>query len=86
LNNNVTTLTIRIKLDQFYFDPDLKIRHTLVDTIEERGIGDVWDECMGEDFMEIKLDLIKTPKAEHEIKSILKSLGILELSKLVYED
>jgi hypothetical protein len=77
-------LTIRIKLDERFSDTNLQLRYTLVDTLEERGIGEVYDEGMGEDFMEVSLDVVKSEQTEAEIKSILQSLGLLTNSELVY--
>jgi hypothetical protein len=80
------TLTIRVKLDEQFSDTNLQIRYTLVDTLEERGIGEVYDEGMGEDFMEVSLDVVRSEKKEAEIKSILQSLGLLEGSELMYSE
>lgn len=79
-------LTIHIKLDERFSDTNLQIRYTLVDTLEARGIGEVYDEGMGEDFMEVTLDVVRSEKIEAEIKSILQSLGLLEISELIYRD
>ena len=79
-------LTIRVKLDERFSDTNLQIRHTLVDTLEERGIGEVYDEGMGEDFMEVSLDVVRSEKTEAEIRSILQSLGLLANSKLIYSE
>ena len=77
-------LTIRVKLDERFSDTNLQLRYTLVDTLEERRIGEVYDEGMGEDFMEVSLDVLRSEKTEEEIKSILLSLGLLENSELIY--
>jgi hypothetical protein len=79
-------LTIRIKLDERFSDTNLQIRYSLADTLEERGIGEVYDEGMGEDFMEVSLDVVKSEKEEREIKSILQSLGLLAGSELIYNE
>lgn len=79
-------LTIRVKLDERFSDTNLQIRYTLVDTLEERGIGEVYDEGMGEDFMEVSLDVVRSEKTEAEIKSILQSLGLLANSELIYNE
>jgi len=44
----------------------------------------VYDEGMGEDFMEVSLDVVRSEKMESEIKSILQSLGLLVGSELKY--
>ena len=80
------TLTIRVKLDEHFSNTNLQIRYTLVDTLEERGIGEVYDEGMGEDFMEVSLDVVRSERTEREIKSILQSLGLLANSELVYNE
>ena len=80
------SLTIRVKLDERFLDTNLQIRYTLVDTLEERGIGEVYDEGMGEDFMEVSLDVVRSEKTEAEIKSILQSLGLLANSELIYSE
>jgi hypothetical protein len=78
-------LTIRVKLGERFTDTNLQLRYTLVDTLEERRIGEVYDEGMGEDFMEVSLDVVSSEKTEAEIKSILQSLGLLENSELIYD-
>lgn len=75
-----------MKLDERFSDANLQIRYTLVDTLEERGIGEVYDEGMGEDFMEVSLDVVRSEKTEREIKSILQSLGLLAGSEFVYSE
>ncbi len=80
------SLTIRIKLDDRFSDTNLKLRYTLVDTLEEREIGEVYDENMGEDFMEVTLDIVRTDKKEKDIKSVLQSLGLLTGSEFVYSE
>lgn len=79
-------LTIRVKLDERFSDTNLQLRYTLVDTLEERGIGEVYDEGMGEDIMEVTLDVVRSEKKEEEIKSILQSLGLLGSSELIYNE
>ena len=79
-------LTIRVKLDERFSDTNLQLRYTLVDTLEERSIAEVYDEGMGEDFMEVTLDVVKSEKTEAEIKSILQSLGLLAGSELIYNE
>jgi hypothetical protein len=78
------TLTIRVKLEERFSNTNLQLRYTLVDTLEERGIGEVYDEGMGEAFMEVTLDVVRSEKNEAEIKSILQSLGLLGNSEFVY--
>lgn len=39
-------LTILTKLSESFSNANLNLRHTLVDTLEERGIGEVVDEGM----------------------------------------
>jgi hypothetical protein len=84
--NRKQILTIHIKLNEYFLNANLSLLHTLVDTLEERGIGEVFDEGMGEDFMDVALDIIPSEEKVKEIKSILQSLGILEASKLTYEE
>ena len=79
-------LTIRVKLDEHFSNTNLPLRYTLVDTLEERGIGEVYDEGMGEDFMEVSLAVVRSEKTEAEIKSILHSLGLLAGSELIYSE
>ena len=79
-------LKITISLDESFEQSDLRLRHTLVDTIEDRGIGDVWDEGMGEDYMEINVELDPDENKIEEVNSILESLGVLKQSKLLIED
>lgn len=79
-------LTIHIKLNEYFLNRNLSLRHTLVDTLEERGIGEVFDEGMGEDFMDVAMDIVPSEEKEREIKSILQSLGILENSELTYRE
>ncbi|HEX7016861.1 MAG TPA: hypothetical protein VF191_15240 [Cyclobacteriaceae bacterium] len=77
-------LTITTQLSEASAIVYLNLRHTLVDTLEERGIGDVIDEGMGEDFMDVALEIVFSKEKEDEIRSILRSLGILESSELTY--
>lgn len=79
-------LTIKIFLDEAFSDTNLKLRHTLVDTLEEREIGEVWDEGMGEEYMEVNIYVKPSKKIEKEIESILQSLGLQEKSELTYTD
>lgn len=79
-------LIIHIKLNEYFLSRNLNLRHTLVDTLEERGIGEVFDEGMGEDFMDVALDIVPSEQKEKEIKSILQSLGVLENSELTYRE
>lgn len=79
-------LRVKIALDRPYNDDDLQLRYTLVDTIEERGIGEVWDEGMGDSYMEINIELEPTEEKQEQIKSILQSLGLLKSSEIFLED
>ena len=85
-NEDKYSLTIRVKLDERFSDTNLQIRYTLVDTLEERGIGEVYDEGMGEDFIEVTLEVVHSEEIEGEIKSILQSLGLLANSELHYSE
>lgn len=78
------SLTIRVKLGERFSDTNLQLRYLLADTLEKRGIGEVYDEGMGEDFMEVTLDVMRSHAKEAEIKSILQSLGLLADSLLIY--
>lgn len=86
MSSELKNLRIRIKLDRIFSEDDLKLRYTLVDTIEDRGIGEVWDEGIGEDHMEINVEILPTDKKEGEIKSILRSLSLLNGADLEYSD
>lgn len=83
---DLQTLTIKVKLESLYSDNDLKIRYILAATLEEHEIGDVWDECIGEDFMEVRIDVNRSEAIDKEVKSILKSLGLLDNSELTYSE
>ena len=78
-------LKIIVTLDRSYHGNDLQLRHTLVDTLEERGIGEVWDEGMGDGYMEVNVELVSKEDKTNEVKSILQSLGLSQ-SKLLIED
>lgn len=84
LKTSKKRLTIRIPVDEPYSSVNLRIRHTLAHTLEERGIGDVWNQGMTEDYMELNVDLESFDR-EEEIKSILKALNLLEGCDLIYE-
>ena len=43
-------LVIKIKTGGNFSEKELNIRYTLADTIEERGIGEVVEEGIGEDI------------------------------------
>jgi len=79
------SLTIKIDLDEPYSSVNLKIRHTLAETIEERNIGEVWNQGMGENYMDVSLDIVPSEEKEQEIKSILQSLNLLEKAEFIYE-
>ncbi|MCC5939265.1 MAG: hypothetical protein JJU34_18440 [Lunatimonas sp.] len=53
-------LRILIDVGHKVNENDLNLRYTLADTIEARGIGDVWDEGMGENYIEINVELDST--------------------------
>ena len=67
-----------------FSNTNLQIRYSLADTLEQRGVGDVYLEGMGEDFMDVSLYIVRSKKKEAEIKSILLALGLLESSELIY--
>ncbi|MEM0941282.1 MAG: hypothetical protein AAGI25_16065 [Bacteroidota bacterium] len=77
---------MKIELDRPYNEDDLQLRYTLVDTIEEREIGEVWDEGMGDSYMEINVELEPTEEKQKQIKSILQSLGLFKSSEIFLED
>lgn len=79
------TLTIRIELDGPYSPANLRVRHTLAETLEGRGIGEVWNQGMSEDYMDVTLDMDPDEGKEQEIKSILQSLNLLGRATLIYE-
>ncbi len=56
---------------------DLSVRYTLVDTIEDRGIGYVIEEGTGEDGMHVMVQVEGDRKTkESELHSLIKSLGL----------
>lgn len=58
-------------------DTDLSMRYTLVDTIEERNIGQVIEEGTGEDGIHVIVQIEGNPKdKELELFSLIKSLGL----------
>ncbi len=79
------TLILKIKLDDKYSSANLLMRHTLAETIEDRGIGEVWNQGMGEDYMDVSLDIVASEEKEQEIKSILKSLNLLDKAEFIYK-
>ncbi|PTB96641.1 hypothetical protein C9994_06500 [Marivirga lumbricoides] len=79
-------LRIRINLDRSFHADDLKLRYTLVDTIEDRGIGEVWEEGMGDGYLELNVELDYSEEKVQEINSILASLGLKESTELFLEE
>jgi hypothetical protein len=77
------TLTIRVNVDGPLSDRDLHLRYILAETLEERCIGEVCDEGVGEGYMEVTL-VISSEENDDEVRSILKSLGLLTCSELIY--
>ena len=58
-------------------ETDLSVRYTLVDTIEDRGIGYVIEEGTGEDGMHVMVQVEGDRKTkESELYSLIKSLGL----------
>ena len=58
-------------------ETDLSMRYTLVDTIEDRGIGYVIEEGTGEDGMHVMVQVEGDRKTkESELYSLIKSLGL----------
>lgn len=73
-------LTLTIPLKGSSTKKDFDLRYTLVDTIEERGIGEVIEEGTGDRFMQVVIELDKTDEKEQEIRQILKSLDLLSMT------
>ena len=61
-----------------HVEVDLSVRHTLVDTIEARGIGQVVEEGTGMDGMEVVMVVEdgRAAAAKTELRSLLRSLGL----------
>jgi len=56
---------------------DLSVRYTLVDTMEDRGIGYVIEEGTGEDEMHVMVQVEGDRKTkESELYSLILSLGL----------
>lgn len=79
-------LKIIIDLEHNVNQYDLNLRNTISDTLEDRGIGEVWDEGSGENFLEINMELEGTGNIRKEVESILKSFGIQDASQIIIED
>lgn len=77
-------LTVKMKIGSGLLERGLNIRYTLADTIEERKIGEVVEEGTGVDYMVIVVKVKSVKKAEKEIKQILLSLGLLEITEFSY--
>jgi hypothetical protein len=77
-------LTIRIVLESPLSDIDLKLRHTLADTLEDRGIGEVVDEGSCQNYMEIALSIDPSEHKESSVRSLLQSLGLFNKVELFY--
>ncbi|WP_143961167.1 hypothetical protein [Litoribacter populi] len=72
-------------MEEPYSTVYLKIRRTLAESIEEREIGEVWDQGMSGDYMDLSLDIIPSEENEQKIRSILQSLNLLDRAELIYE-
>ena len=58
-------------------ETDLSVRYTLVDTIEDRNIGQVIEEGIGEEGLHVTVQVEGNRKEkESELYSLIKSLGL----------
>jgi hypothetical protein len=79
-------LSIRIELIGHPSMVNLNLRNTLSDTLEDRKVGEVIYEQIGDTFIEVGLEVLRSPETDDEIISVLKSLGLFQNSKLRYEE
>ena len=69
------TLLIIIHLDKNITKSDLDLRHLLVDTIENRSLGEVIEETSSPEMLEVVIEIPGKKKIEEDLKSLLVSLG-----------
>lgn len=63
---------------------NLALRYTLIDTINSRQIGIILTEGSSSGKMEIVVEIKNKIKFDGEVKSLLKSLGLLQNGTIVY--
>jgi hypothetical protein len=80
------TLTIRIAIEKGSERLNMRLLHTLVDTLEHRNVGEIWDESIGEDFMEVILDIDDLDENQPKIKDVLGALDLLSSSQFHFHN
>jgi HJR/Mrr/RecB family endonuclease len=74
-------LTLNIKADSTLSEEDVNIRYTLIDTIEQRKIGQVVEEGSGKNSIYIAIRGTSAKRVKNKVKPILLSLGLLKATK-----
>ena len=69
------TLLIIIHLDKNITKSDLDLRHLLVDTIENRSLGEVIEETSSPEMLEVVIEIPGKKTIEKDLQSLLVSLG-----------
>ncbi len=77
---------IRIHFNNESYKNHLLLRHTISDTIESRGIGEVWNEGIGENYIELDVLVDYSLQLENEIKSLLDTFNLLPRSEIIIEN
>ena len=69
------TLLIKIHLDKNITKSDLDLRHLLVDTIENRDLGEVIEETSSPEMLEVVIEVSRIKNIENDLQGLLISLG-----------
>jgi TPR repeat protein len=82
LDDRPVTVEIRIKLegDGFPSEEELELRHHLEDMLDEEQVGEFYGAGGGRGEMDVAVGVEDFPTAVRQIRLLLHSLGVLDLS------
>lgn len=83
-DQNNLRIVVTLEADQSS-DKLLSLRHTLVETLEDRNLGKVWDESIEHNLIQVQMEIEGSSTHYEEVKSILTALGIARNIKIYYE-
>ena len=69
------TLFVEIFLDDQLTKADLKLRHILVETIEDRNIGDIIEETSSDEKLEVVIEVLDCSRIYLELNDLLSIIG-----------
>ena len=70
-------LTLTITTDKTFSEEGLNVRYTLVDTIEQRKIGQIIEEGSDQDSVYVAIRSTSAKGVKNKVEPILLSLGLL---------